>query len=198
MPDFDVRLEAVQRLRQSLLRFANQQQSLLAHIEQRIVRVQAALGQAEQHWRRTVDLCQRQADGCYAEAAYAATQGIWLDCSGDQQALYAAETKLATVLRMQYQLAQQVAIYQQARIHLQDRLEFDVSRAVTFLDNILAGLEAVLDLRSVAVPPPTVDLTGITPTQIFFYDASSEIGPPISIKPMEKKEGDFGNVERKG
>lgn len=198
MPDFDVRLEAVQRLRHALVRFAERQSEAIARIEQAIARIQASLDQAEQHWRRSIEIRQRQATDCYAAAAYAAALGGWIDCSDYEQALYEAETQLAAVLRMQYRLAQRVEAYQHARTHLQNGLEFDVSRATTFLDNILAGLEAVLDLRSVVVPPPTIDLTGTTPTQIFFYDASSEIGPPITIKPVENKEGNLGNPERKG
>lgn len=198
MPDFDVRLEAVQRLRHGLVRFADRQSAAMARIEQAIARTQVALDHAEDHWRRTNEIRQRQATECYAEATYAAAMGGWIDCSSYQQALYEAEMQLTAILHMQYRLAQQVEAYQQAQTHLQDCLEFDLSRVITFLDNILVGLEAVLDLRSVVVPPPTIDLTGTTPTQIFFYDASSEIGSPITIKPVEEKESNFGNAERKG
>lgn len=198
MSNVEANLDAIRHLRAALVNFADRQSDAMSGVESAIASTLQALQSAEQHWRNQVEIRRDRVSACLQEAAYAAEQGYWVDCADDENALYAAEEQLARIIRMQYQVERTVDTYLAARQRVQDALSNDLSRAATYLDNILAGLETVLDLRVATVPPPTPDLTGTGETKIIFYDGNLPAPSPGPSTPPERKEGFPGGPERKG
>lgn len=191
MPDTQANLEPIARFRNALAGYAHSQADALESANAEVRAVLSDLDETRAHWRYQVELRTAQAEECQREAMYAAQEGGSVDCSPIYHALEEAQDKLARVINAQYRFEQAVEAYQRVHQHLAARvLELDVPRAVAYLDAVLQGLDAYLQvpLRGESTATPSL------PDKTYLPDKP----PPGPVTPAEWKEGSVGGAERRG
>jgi hypothetical protein len=134
-------VEALDALRDALRVFAARQTDALDAAEAEIDRTQAILDDAEQDARYAVERHQAELHTCYREAAFAAAEGGWVDCSGYEYALSEAEDRLARIIRWQGRVQDAVSRYRADERALAVVLESDLPRATAYLADRITALE---------------------------------------------------------
>ena len=163
MSDLIARPQDLADLRNALARFAERQCDTFERSEAEATRTLDALAEAITRQRYRAELLGEQAQACFREAAYAAAAGGWVDCDPLQRALNNAERRLAELIRAQDRFERAWDEYRFERARLKDHtIEHGLPRAARYLEAVLNGVEAYLEVRldighetASPVPSPT-------------------------------------------
>lgn len=90
-----------------------------------------------QDWRHEMDRCRDRLYACLRDAAMAAADGYWVDCSGYEHRLHAAEQELARCLRVRDQVQRAVDQYERRRLAYAGFLENDLGRGQEYLRAVI-------------------------------------------------------------
>lgn len=193
MSEVRANLDEIERLRHALVEFAHRQADALEVANDEIRRVWRDLEEARDRWRHEVEIRNAMLLECHRAAMRVQNEGGWVDCSPYRYAVEEAEHRLERVINAQYQFEQAVEAYQAAAQRVASSIDTDVSRAVSYLDAILRGLE---DYRAAQIltMPSTAPKWGSESPPVTRQRPSP--GPPRRI---EFKEGNIGGGrEREG
>ncbi len=131
-------LEALQNLRAALLAFAGRTTDALPSAQTAVLRATQTFERLEAAARRQVNQLNDLLYDCWRAAA----QGLPADCGRIEQALQRAEQRLAHILTRRRRFDAAVSAWEHQRRALEQALDADLSRAVTYLDRRSAALEA--------------------------------------------------------
>lgn len=140
-------IEALKALRQALLTFAARQHDTLQEAEAEIARTQAALHEAEQHWRYEVERRRAELEQCMLQAMRAAQEGYAVDCSGYAYALQSAEEQLTRLIQWQRRVEEAVTQYRSVAQAFASLLQELLPRATSYLADRITALEAYYAMR---------------------------------------------------
>lgn len=105
------------------------------------------LDDAEWFWVHEVNACARRLDECYAEAAYGGERGLYVDCSGLEDNLAEAQSRLARIRAVQRETAAVVARYRPLHARYAYMLDVEGIRTREFLADLIEALEAYRAVR---------------------------------------------------
>src|SRR5690348_2875187 len=111
MSRVDADLEALKELREAVVTFTNRQKEVLEAAEREINVTITMVDEAERYWHYQVEERQHYLEQCQMEAAMAAAEGYYVDCSSYAYALREAEESLANIQRWQRRVDETVAAY---------------------------------------------------------------------------------------
>lgn len=148
MPDLRANPKDLAALHNALLRFAERQQEAFAQAEDETQALLRAIAEALDAARARERLLNERAQQCYQQAAYVAAAGGWLDCKPIERALAHAEWRVAQLIRAQDLVERAWERYRSRQSRLRDaELERALPRAARYLEAVLNGVEAYLEVR---------------------------------------------------
>jgi hypothetical protein len=190
MTDIEGDPQAIEQLRQAIQVFRGRAAEVLNGIEGEIAPVEMALDEARRYWEWECEKRRDEITGCLAQAAMAAAQGGYVDCSPLRAALYEAENRLREVIEQQTAVRQTREVFMQVTQRYESFLSQQSSHMDTFLTARATSLEAFL-----ATPAPGA-ASGVTLGHLM--PSGLRTRPATPLMPPEFREGNLGGPERRG
>ncbi len=188
MTNHEVNIAALAAFAEALRAYPSRQAATLDAADRAIERTRAALEATEYHWRHEVERCRAQASACFTQAAFAASEGMYVNCAPYEHALYAAEERLRRVVEAQYRFDTVVSWYRSASLRYGAILEDGLPRAVTYLDTCIDLYSAVAATPLHTHPALNANLRESAPPGPSTDSPPTDGGPPRSGSSPERSE----------
>ena len=147
MADINARPTAIKAFRDALERFGYAQRDVADRGDNEIEKTRASLEDKAERWRLRFEQYQADLERCQDNAAAAAGQGRYVDCSGFARAAAEAERRLDNVRGWQHRVEQEADAFRGKARRFRDLLDVDLPRTDAHLLAIIEGLQAVRDVQ---------------------------------------------------
>lgn len=142
MADIHADIEALKAFQDALARFRYAARDVADRGDNEIEVTRASLEAKASRWQSRLEQYQAEFEECQRQAAQAAAEDRWVDCSGYLRAIQEAEERLENIRHWQRRVDQEASVFHGTASRFRNLIENDLPRTENHLLAIIRGLEA--------------------------------------------------------